>query len=159
MSFNPLQFKDLIERTLKGLRLYSPSAVALLLGTSAQESQFGTYLRQLGNGPALGVYQCEPDAEKDVWHNCMAYRTDLRARVYRLTGATGPNPDRMEYDLVYATVICRIDYYREPEPLPKPYDMTGLARYWKKYWNTAAGDGTVEQFIKNYKKYLEGIWI
>ena len=58
MAFNCLQFRDLITRVLKEVALYSPAAVNLLLGTAAQESGFGTYLRQV-KGPALSVFQIE----------------------------------------------------------------------------------------------------
>lgn len=51
MAFNCLQFRDLITRVLKEVALYSPAAVNLLLGTAAQESGFGTYLRQVRDRP------------------------------------------------------------------------------------------------------------
>jgi len=62
MSFNVAQFKTLIERVLSELDpdLASPVAVKLLLGTAAQESRFGTFLHQLGGGPAKGAFQMEP---------------------------------------------------------------------------------------------------
>ena len=30
-----------------------------------------------------------------------------------------------------------------------PTTLTGQAAYWKKYYNTAAGEGTASQFIRN----------
>ena len=47
MALNKNQFKDLIERCLKKTMMHSDAAVALLLGTAAQESAFGTYIRQI----------------------------------------------------------------------------------------------------------------
>ncbi len=43
MAYNKEQFQALIYRTLRDISQYSPQAVDLLLGTAAQESQFGTY--------------------------------------------------------------------------------------------------------------------
>ena len=57
MSFNKTQIEDLVERVLKEVDLYSESAVNLILGTIAQESRFGTYLKQVGSGIAKGVIQ------------------------------------------------------------------------------------------------------
>ena len=54
---NKAQLKVETESTLKAIDLYSDEAVSLMLGTCAQESAFGRYRRQLGNGPALGIYQ------------------------------------------------------------------------------------------------------
>ncbi|KAF0118141.1 MAG: hypothetical protein FD149_866 [Rhodospirillaceae bacterium] len=68
-----------IRPTLLHLGLHSPAAEALLLGTAIQESRLGTYLRQTGGGPALGVYQMEPATHEDIWTNFLAYRPDLAA--------------------------------------------------------------------------------
>ena len=59
MSLNKNQFQNLIEKVLKEFGMYSESATNLLLGTAAQESRFGTYIKQI-NGPACGVFQIEP---------------------------------------------------------------------------------------------------
>lgn len=48
--------KNLITETLTELGLYSDDARDLLLGTCAQESAFGKYRKQLGGGPALGIF-------------------------------------------------------------------------------------------------------
>lgn len=61
MSFDKNQFRSLILRVLTNVdpALCSDAAVNLLLGTAAQESEFGKYIRQI-RGPALGVFQMEP---------------------------------------------------------------------------------------------------
>ena len=48
----------------------------------------------------------------------------------------------------YATTIARLIYWRVPRPLPAASDLEGLAAYWKAHYNTAAGRGTVEHFLK-----------
>ena len=53
--------KYVIEPVLKTLDLYSEDAVNLVLGTACVESECGRWLHQLGTGPALGIYQMEPD--------------------------------------------------------------------------------------------------
>ena len=66
MGYDRDQFEDLIKRVLRGQNLpRKQSAIDLLLGTAAQESAFGTYLRQV-NGPALGAFQMEPATFKSV---------------------------------------------------------------------------------------------
>lgn len=154
MAFSKDQFQDLIERTLQDLELYSESAVNLLLGTAAQESNFGTYLRQIGGGPALGVFQMEPDTETDIWNNYLRYRISRDIMVTRITGVTGPSVAALEANLIYQIVMARLHYRRIKDPLPPPKDIDGLARYWKQHWNTHLGAGTEEEFIRNYIKYV-----
>ena len=61
------QVRDtLIIPVCAALGLNSPSAVQLLLGTAAQESHMGHYLVQV-RGPAIGMYQMEPNTYLDIW--------------------------------------------------------------------------------------------
>lgn len=71
MAFNRSHFRRAIFDvcTAIGAQFASSSAVNLLLGTAAQESAFGTYLRQIGGGPARGVFQMAPATAKDIWEN------------------------------------------------------------------------------------------
>lgn len=154
MSFYHPQFKDLISQTLKSMELYSESAVNLLLGTAAQESGFGTYIRQI-RGPARGVFQCEPATELDIWDNYLRYNLDLADRILKVTGVGRPASLHLESHLDYQIALCRVHYLRVKAPLPAADDIHGQAAYWKKYYNTAMGRGTVYQYILSYRKYCE----
>lgn len=156
MAFDKKQFRDLIQRTLQDLGMHSESAVNLLLGTAAQESQFGTYFRQIGGGPALGVFQMEPDTEIDIWDNYLRYRSELAYIIAIITGKACPSSIDLEANLSYQIAMVRIHYRRIPEALPKADDVAGLARYWKQHYNTHLGAGTEEEFIRNYNKYVRG---
>jgi hypothetical protein len=136
--------------TLAKLGLYSDSAVNLLLGTCAQESRMGTYLKQI-NGPALGIYQVEPNSHEDIWDNYLKYRSELAGRVL---GIDSRDTNNLIVNLSYATAIARIHYLRAPDPFPEHNDIEGLAHYWKRYYNSYEGKGTVEEFIDNYKRYV-----
>ena len=154
--FEVEQLKErIIVPTLAYLNLYSESAVNLLLGTAAQESRLGTFIHQLGNGPAEGIYQMEPDTERDIQNNFLKYRTDLDKKVSTLRLSTDEFPE-MEGNLYYATAMCRIHYLRQLAALPGPNDIYGLANYWKDYYNTHLGAGTVDEFIHNYERYILG---
>jgi len=155
MSFYLPQFKDLIERVLKDLDLHSESAVNLLLGTAAQESAFGTYLRQLNDGPARGVFQMEPATEKDIWENYLEYKQDLVEKIEELTSYKASKPEALEDNLAYAIIMTRLHYRRVPSRLPGADDVDGLAKYWKQHYNTELGAGTVDEFKDNYQKYVE----
>ena len=156
MGFDKDQFTDLIVRVITMQDLYSASALNLLLGTAATESAFGTYLRQLGGGSALGAFQMEPATGRDTWENYLFYgRTPRRQAIYRISGVRSPeNNGALEWNIAYAICMARLHYRRIPEPFPLPDDVEGLAQYWKKYYNTPAGKGTVERYVRNYRKYV-----
>lgn len=153
MSFDKNQFRDFIKRTLQAVDLYSEAATDLLMKTAAKESNFGTYLYQVGSGPAKGVFQIEPNTEKDIWLNFLRFNPVLTGKIKTLTGVDGPNVSALEGDLRYQVIMARLVYYRVAKPLPMPGDIEAQAHYWKQHYNTAAGAGTVEGFIEAAKKY------
>ena len=56
MSYDKSQFRDIVRTILHEIQLHSPEAEDIVVETCAQESQFGTYLKQLGGGPARGEW-------------------------------------------------------------------------------------------------------
>ena len=159
MSLNCKDLRELVVRpTLQHLRLWSPAAEDMVLGTAAQESGLGTYLHQVG-GPALGIYQMEPATHNDLWNNYLEYRPILRKQVEDMLGTSVHDVDSEDNSLIgnlyYATAMCRIHYLRVPEAIPVHKDVKGYAAYWKKYYNTPLGAGTEQEFIDNYKRYVK----
>lgn len=145
MSYDKNQFRELISEVLKEYNLYSESAVNLLLGTAAQESKFGTFLHQLGRGPAHGAFQVEE-----------ATFNDLKKRFSKkFSFLSNITFEELRWNLKHAILVARIKYYSVPKSLPEAKDVLALAKYWKKYYNTDLGDGTVEQFVENYDKYVD----
>lgn len=149
---NKDQLKNLIERVLKQLDLYNEDAVNLLLGTAAQESHLGEYIRQLGNGPALGIFQMEPATFRDIMVNYLKYKPDLGQKIIALAGTNGLKSEYLEFNLVVAIAFARLHYLRVSEKIPNTID--GYARYWKVYYNTCKGKGTEQEFIENYKRFV-----
>ena len=142
---------EIIIPTLEYLGNSSPAAVALILGTICQESGCGTFLRQYPCGPALGICQMETATHDDIWTNYLANRVQLRFTIRQRWGEN-PLASKMLHDLSYAVAMCRIHYARVKEPLPQTHDLEGLAGYWKTYYNTPQGAGTVSEFIANWHK-------
>ena len=122
------------------------------MGTGAQESRF-TYIDQIvsGPGPAYGLWQMERPTHDDHWRWLSKYPA-LHEKVESLL-AEWPTKRHFQLhtNLSYAAAMCRLHYYRVDEALPAADDIVGLGRYWKKYYNTVAGKGTVDQFCKNYR--------
>lgn len=156
---NPVHLKErVIEPTLSIMEEYnkkinSPAAAQLLQYTSIVESTVGgiTYLVQDG-GPALGIFQVEPNTHDDIVYNFIHKRPILSSLI---TEDICPHLEA-EYLIgndFYSACIARLVYWRIPHPLPEYGDLEGMARYWKKYYNTPLGKGTEQHFISQVKKY------
>ncbi len=156
MGMNAEQFRQYVIRpALVWLGMDSPAAEALLLGTAAQESGLGCYLRQVGGGPALGVFQMEPATYRDIWSRFVATRPEIAGRLASRWPQT-PEPEAMVTDLFLAAVMCRLHYRRVTAPLPEADDIAGLAAYWKRHYNTPAGAGSEAEFLRNWRRLCVG---
>lgn len=131
---------------------YSRAAEDLVMGTFAVESNL-QWIKQHGKGPAKGLGQMEPATHKDMWRwlNLPKSR-DIRGKVLSLLSSWPLDPeDQLQGNLPYCTAMTRLRYWVAPAPLPKADDLKGLAGYWKQYYNTALGKGTVEKFLEAYR--------
>jgi hypothetical protein len=80
---------------------------------------------------------------------------DWMAKKYGFAyGFSTRRAEEMVWDLKFAILLARLRYRVVPEKLPEADDLAGLARYWKKYYNTDLGAGTREQFVRSYEKYV-----
>lgn len=165
---DPLAWKlEVIRPALLWVDKWSPSAENLLLGTALVESNL-EYLRQMGDGPALGPYQMEPATHKSLWEDYLAYRPDLSKRILEaISAAPGTPPelharllprlvgdmtlDRIEKVWWYATLLARCRYLWDRHPLPNSDNALGLARYWKRVYNTHLGAGSVEKALPQFE--------
>lgn len=164
---DPKQLREFIDEVLREFArvadkpsLYSKDAVELLMLTAAQETHLGRYLKQI-KGPALGIFQIEPATLADLITNYLMYRGKLGKIVQSLyvkgLGMAGTADSvglNMQGNLILQVVIARLIYRRVPEPLPDNRSHEAMAQYWKKYWNTSLGRGTVEEAVQNYQKYV-----
>lgn len=158
------QFRlEIVRPTLDRMGMWSAAAENLLVGTAIQESGL-RYLRQVPSGPALGVYQVEPATMHDLLRRYLDLRPDVQARFESaLRTFTPADVDwntvddsvlafRLISDLAFATAVARLRYWIDPEPLPAANDIPGLARTWKRVFNTVHGAGRVEDFMENYER-------
>jgi len=154
--FNCEQLRTLIIRpALKDLLLHTEDAEELMIFTCANESLGGTYLKQV-KGPALGIYQMEPETYNDLWQNHIKKKTSiLLILLHAFNIINMPEEDRLIYDLRYATAMTRIYYSRIPTPLPKAIDLDGLWNYYKTYYNTSLGKADYHQALENYQRFIK----
>lgn len=152
----PQLINEIIWPTCDAIGLDSPEATALLLGTCAQESLMGTYVKQV-SGPALGIYQMEVATYIDIFDNFLSNRKNLKGMLYRYfywNHNYEMPPSMLVSNLSFATAMARIHYFRVSEPLPCKDDIQGMAQYWKDHYNTKLGRGTTEDFVQNYQRFV-----
>lgn len=147
------------------------NAGRLLFGTAAHESAGFWYSRQIGFSNdtirgAWSLWQVEAGSVRDS----IAYmrrRPDLaqRAAMWAYGSDTTPYPwdGKLLLDMMRmlqhghktACIFARLHYRRVPRALPK--DVLDDAGYWKRWYNTALGKGTVEQYLKHWEQFAS-VW-
>ena len=139
--------KKIIKLSLQHMDLDSEDARQMLYATGKAESGYKV-LEQYGGGPALGFFQMEPNTALDIWNNYVMYRPQYRDKLYSL----GFDETKIDFCLIsniaIQAALCRLHYRRVPSALPKASDLESQAKYWKKYYNTVKGKGTVKHFIE-----------
>jgi hypothetical protein len=151
---NLVQFRNYIVRpTLLHMGAYTQAAEQLVLGTALTESRL-EFLDQIESrqgdlrpGPAIGLYQMERRTHDDIWAHWMPSHPQISDTIKKLTLPDMNLVDQLRGNLFYATAMCRIYYMRIPRPLPEVNNLQSMGEYWKRFYNTKMGAGTVEGFM------------
>ena len=124
----------------------------LLLATAAIESKCGYYIKQIG-GPAMGIWQMEPDTLHDIYDNCDAIATngtDMFKTLDSLDLFEATKDDDLAQSLVispmYACAMARLKYSMDPKPLPDYHNIRHVYDYYKRIYNTPLGASTYAKF-------------
>ena len=155
---NHNQIKELIRHTLKKLGMWSEQAEELVFLTGLVESGY-KYISQIGSGIARSFWQVESATAKDSIDNYLIYRKSRLRKVAKVMNISSKKLISMSDDdlkdflwgnIVAGIVFCRLKYWRVPKALPS--DLDGMASYWKTYYNTEGGAGTISHFMEHADK-------
>lgn len=146
---------------LLAINAYSPAAEQLVMATGMAESLF-TQTRQIASykplkyGPARGWFQMEPATHNDIWANYLgSSRRALILEGLRKISDNPGDPEELVKNQQYAAAMCRIHYLRISERLPEKDHWYGMAAYWKKYYNTRLGKGTIDGFLQKIRPVMD----
>ena len=128
----------------------SDNVVNMIIETACVESNCGEYIKQI-KGPACSIFQIEPNTAKDIIQNYIVKNKPRLQNFNRLYNANLTLEQNLCTNLMFAVFMCRCFYLRIKEPIPSTVELR--AKYWKKYYNTEKGKGTVEKYIKAVDKY------
>ena len=124
----------------------------LLVGTALIESG-GVHRRQLGGGPARGLWQMEPDTAMWLVTEYLQYNLGRAAHITQILSAGIPvfhrelfgavDRDRLMFDIEHndllACVLARLKYLTIAEDIPDT--LQSQSAYWKRYYNCAGDRG------------------
>jgi len=132
------------------------TANLLLLETCAAETQMGMYPDRY-KPEGFGITQFDTVGLQDTLQRTKA--RDKRA----VKGSFGYDldkvtPEALESDPYLCLILTRLKYKLRPESIPGT--RAGRAAYWKAWWNSEEGAGTVEHYLASAEAHLgeEGLW-
>lgn len=132
----------------KWMGMHSVEAEILMMMIAMHESGGMKYRKQVG-GPALGLYQMEPNTFYDVKDRYLAMKNPRIQRIrsavcsYRLIPEERSDLDELVANDEFATAVARVYLWMKPEALPK--SLGGLADYAKRHWN-GPGKATAKKY-------------
>ena len=154
-----------VKPALARLGMWSAAAEQLVVGTGLVESQY-QHLDQTtpGAGPAYGPWQMERLTHDDIWVNYLPGQPSaLRDELLSIAGLRGqpvrsrdiPAITTLHWNLMYGAAMCRVFYRRVRAPLPDVDDVLAMAAYWKQWYNTPAGKGTIAKAIPYFRQVCQ----
>tara|TARA_Y100001934_G_scaffold100683_1_gene123850 strand:+ start:1810 stop:2340 length:531 start_codon:yes stop_codon:yes gene_type:complete len=126
-------------------------ATNLLLETAAAETSLGLYQDPTPGGAGMGLNQHDLIAFQDIISRTpmrlvktihMHFGYDIRKLVHT----------DLANDPLLSFIFCRLHYRLRPEPIPS--SLRGRAEYWKQFYNSMAGKGTVTHYLDSANTYL-----
>lgn len=124
-----------------------------MLGTAIMESDL-KYLQQEG-GPAVSFFQLEPATVDDIYVRYLSVNLELKAYVDGLKLMGFPLIVNVQSNPLFSCALARVKYWMDPEPLPT--NLEGIAKTWKRVYNTEEGAGTVSQFLYKWGQHARGL--
>jgi hypothetical protein len=158
MGIDAKQLRTLVIRpAINAIGLWSADAEELLMLTAATETHLGNFIRQVDmkdDKGAFGIFQMEKGAYEWIWANRITPTASLKAAIRLFCGYDGKPPiQRLMTDLALAAIMTRLYYCNITPAIPNASNIHELADYWKHWYNTELGKGTVEKAITDYKTY------
>lgn len=152
---------DVVEKAIKPAftllpaRMRSREALVMLLAIGLQESEF-KHRRQMGDGPARGLWQFEKGGGVAgvLQHKASAAHADFACKSRSIAATATAVHAALEHDDVLAAVFARLLLWTDPKPLPTLNDIDGAWQLYLRTWRPGAYTrGTAEQKAALRKKW------
>lgn len=124
------------------------AAEQLVMGTAAVESGL-VWLKQLGTGPALGLWQMEPSTHDDLWS-----RHFKNHELFALSISHSVDETEVAWNLRLGAAMCRLKYKDAKPKLPDAWDVAAMESYHKRFYNSALGATKPGEFTRAWANLI-----
>ena len=116
----------------------------LLLETAGAETNRGQ-AKDNTKDAGMGITQIDYEPFKDILNRC---RQEDKDKIYECFNINidWVKWEELRYNVLLSIIFTRLKYKKIPEIVPDTIEKR--AKYWKKYYNTEAGKGTIEHYMK-----------
>lgn len=124
-------------------------AVKLLLETAGAETGKGT-VKDNTLYAGMGITQFDKVPFYDVKDRCRQSDKDL-IKTYFDIDIELVEWEHLRYNPLLALIFTRLKYKKVPNEIPD--NIEGRAKYWKTFYNTVSGAGTIDHYLGNNSDY------
>lgn len=131
------------------------SLVDLLLETCATESHRGKYVQQM-HGPAIGIYQMEPNTLHDTLDWLKHNHIDIYTSVQQFYEKSQTLEWNYKHNVPWQTALAVSYYWRMcgDTLVNITIDLPARAAVYKRWWNTIAGAASIDKYLRDCEIYL-----
>jgi len=115
----------------------------LLYETAKAETGLGQ-IEDKTIGAGIGICQFDKFPFNDLKKRSLKYKDKILKDLG--VDITLVEWEHLRYNSFLSLLFCRLQYKPFSEEIPK--DKVSRAGYWKRYYNTVAGKGTIEHYLK-----------
>ena len=125
------------------------NAIDLIAETAMQETNLGSYRDMSNYGAGIGLCQCDPIAFDDTKART---KNSVKAKIMLelVVNIDGVSHIELAHSPMLAAIWCRLHYLLRPGAIPDT--VLGRAEYWKHWYNSELGRGTVAEYVHNESK-------
>lgn len=128
-------------------------AVQLLVETACQETLLGQLRDPTPYGAGTGLCQIDRIAFEDIQRRTRPRYIKLIKEAFGIELALVEYRE-LEHSPLLAMIFCRLHYLLVPASIPRTLEERAM--YWKVYYNTKAGKGEPEEYVRN-AELMEGL--
>jgi hypothetical protein len=129
------------------------NTLGMLYGTAITETLLGTYVDAHPLRHGIGIMQMDKIAFDDIKTRTRPASRDTCTHRLDVDFEKVEHTD-LAYEPLLSVLFARLFYKLIPETFPEIGDLKAQGAYWKKYYNTSAGKGTVEEFVTKNEDFI-----
>ncbi len=124
------------------------NAIKLVVETAQKETKLGAYKDKTPYGAGVGLCQFDLNGFRDTQDRTPESRREAIIKAFNIDILQVSHRE-LAYSPFLSLLFCRLFYLLRPGAIPS--DVLGRAEYWKKWYNSSLGKGTIDQYVEDQK--------